>query len=218
MKVFGCYLKDALSKKFSFDSDAFVSRKKKHVHIAFKISISEYESFDRLVDFISNEWEKRKIFFEDYKMIYSRLISSLKWKFDCLFWEESKKWKTTPYKKMCNKTVDVIYETFTRKYCFVKISQSKKGHVYLIVRKKRGRLLGEEKNALHKKIFDISQSIFNWYDEKYEFLGRKYFFNPKLLKDCSGYYFHYFLVSCDKYVNEYYWWNLLLSLHVWCLF
>ena len=60
---------------------------------------------------------------------------------------------------MCNKIVDVIYETFTRKYYFVKISQSKKGHVYLIVRKKRGRLLGEEKNALHKKIFDISQSI-----------------------------------------------------------
>ena len=50
-------------------------------------------------------------------------------------------------------------------------------------RKKRGRLLGEEKNALHKRIFNVSQSIFNWYSEKYEFLGRKYFFNPKLLKD-----------------------------------
>ena len=66
--------------------------------------------------------------------------------------------------KMCNKTVNVIYETFTRKCYFVKISQSKKAHVYLLVRKKRGRLLGEEKNALHKKVFDISVSLFHWYD------------------------------------------------------
>ena len=85
MKVFCCYLKDALSKKISLDADVFVSRKKKHVHIAFKIPISEYEFFDRLIDSISDEWEKRKIFFEDYKMIYPRLITSLKWKFDCLF-------------------------------------------------------------------------------------------------------------------------------------
>ena len=53
--------------------------------------------------------------------------------------------------KMWDRIVDAIYGIFTRKYYFVKISQSKKGHVYLIVRKKRGRLLGEEKNALHKK-------------------------------------------------------------------
>ena len=78
MKVFCCYLKDALSKKISLDADVFVSRKKKHVHIAFKIPISEYESFDRLIDFISDEWEKRKIIFEDYKMIFPGLITLLK--------------------------------------------------------------------------------------------------------------------------------------------
>ena len=55
MKVFCCYLKDALSKKFSFDADVFVLRKKKHVHIAFKIPISEYRSFDRPIDFISDK-------------------------------------------------------------------------------------------------------------------------------------------------------------------
>ena len=49
--------------------------KKKHAHIAFKIPISEYESFDILMDFISNDWEKKEIFFEDYKMIYPRLMS-----------------------------------------------------------------------------------------------------------------------------------------------
>ena len=106
--------------------------------------------------------------------------------------------------KMWDRIVDAIYEIFTRKYYFVKISQSKKGHLYLIVRKKRGRLLGEEKNALHKKIFDVSQSIFDWYGEKYEFVSKKYFLNPELIKDCFSYHFHYFLVSCDIYVNEYY--------------
>ena len=40
IRVFCWYLKDVLSKKFSLDTDIFVSRKKKHVHIAFKIPIS----------------------------------------------------------------------------------------------------------------------------------------------------------------------------------
>ena len=48
-------------------------------------------------------------------------------------------------------------------------------YAYFIVRKKSGRLMGKEKNALHKKIFDVSQSVFNWYGKKYEFFGRKYF-------------------------------------------
>ena len=97
MKVFCCYLKDGLSKKFSFDADVFVSRKKKHVHTAFNIPISEYESFDRLTYFILDEWEKRKVIFEDQNMIYPRLITSLKWKFDYVFFERKvKNGKTMP--------------------------------------------------------------------------------------------------------------------------
>lgn len=59
-----------------------LSNKEKHVHITCKIPISDHDSFDKLIGFISDEWEKRKAFFENYKMIYPRLISSLKWKFD----------------------------------------------------------------------------------------------------------------------------------------
>ena len=47
---------------------------------------------------------------------------------------------------------------------------------------------------------------------------KKSFFNPKLIKDCSGYHFHYFLVSSDKYVNDCFWtlykfinWNVLCN-------
>ena len=96
-------------------------------------------------------------------MIYPRLISSLKWKSANVFFSrEKQKMENNTLERKCDKIVDVIYETFTCKCYFVKISQSKKGHVYLIVRKKRGRLLGEEKNSLHKKLFDISRSVFHW--------------------------------------------------------
>ena len=88
--------------------------------------------------------------------------------------------------KMCDEIVDVIYKTFTHKYYFIKITQSKKGHVYFIVRKKRGRPMGKEKNALHKKIFDVSQSVFNWYSKKYEFFGRKYFLTQNFWKTVQG--------------------------------
>ena len=97
--------------------------------------------------------------------------------------------------KLCNKIVDVIHETFTQKYYLVKVSQSKKGHIYLIIRKKRGRLLREEKNTLHKKIFDIFSIAFHWYGERHDSLCRKYFYNSQLIKESSGYHFHYFIVS-----------------------
>ena len=64
------------------------------------------------------------------------------------FWDESKKMENNTLEKMCNKIVDAIYETFTRKYYFVQINQSRKGYVYLIVREKKGKLLGEEVNAV----------------------------------------------------------------------
>ena len=37
--------------------------------------------------------------------------------------------------KLCENLVDVILETFTKKYYMVRISQSKRGHRYLIIRK-----------------------------------------------------------------------------------
>ena len=40
--------------------------------------------------------------------------------------------------------------------------------------------------------------------KKNKFLSEKYFFDPKVFKECSGYNFHYCLVSCDKYVSKYF--------------
>ena len=144
-------------KKFLLDVDVFVSEKKRHVQIAFRIPISEYESFNKFIEFIRNKWEKK--FFFDYNMIYSRLISSMnlihwneicsRWKSDCFFlkWKK-KKMENNVLEKLYDKIIDVIYETFTRKYNFVKTSQSKIEHIYLIVRKK------------------MRKFIFNWCCEK----------------------------------------------------
>ena len=62
-------------------------------------------------------------------MIYPRLISSIKWKFDYVFFEKKKKMQRQQniLEQLCDKIVDVIGETFSKKYYFVKILQSKKG-------------------------------------------------------------------------------------------
>ena len=136
MKIICYYFKEALAKQFSLDADVFVSKKKRHVYIAFKVRISKYEVFDKLIEFILKEWEKRKVFFFDYKMIYPKLMTSMKWKFDYVLFEKKNKMEKSHnvvLENLCDKIIDIVGKTFVKKYYFVKISQSKRGHVYLIV-------------------------------------------------------------------------------------
>ena len=67
---------------FHLDVDVYVSRKKCLVHFAFKKPLSSYSNFDNVIQFVSDEWRERKIFFTKYKMVYPMLISSLKWKYE----------------------------------------------------------------------------------------------------------------------------------------
>ena len=60
-------------------------------HISFKNSFSDYECFGAVLNFILKEWEKRKIFFDDCELIYPRLITLLKWRFDYVLFERKKK-------------------------------------------------------------------------------------------------------------------------------
>ena len=46
---------------------------------------------------------------------------------------------------LCNKIVDVVHETFTRKFYFVKISQSKKSYISYCQKKKRETYWGGKK-------------------------------------------------------------------------
>lgn len=49
------------TRRFSFTS-MYLFLKKRHVHLALKLPISDYQSFDKLIDFISGHWGKRKSF------------------------------------------------------------------------------------------------------------------------------------------------------------
>ena len=99
------------------------------------------------------------------------------------FAKEKKTMENKVLDKLCENIVDVIYQTFTRKHQLVRISQSKTGHIYLIVRKKgvvcclkkRGRLLFEEKDALRNKIFDVVGSVFGWFCKRHKFLEKIFF-------------------------------------------
>ena len=72
-------------------------RKKRHVHLAFKIPISDYESFNKIITFIADHWEKRKNFFSDYRMTYLRLNGdfTMFFSFSFFFLNEEKNGKAT---------------------------------------------------------------------------------------------------------------------------
>ena len=76
--------------------------------------------------------------------------------------------------------------------------------MYLVVRKKKGQLFGEEMLALHRKIHDVSKSVFTWFGKEHNFINERYFFDFKVIKEVSNYHFHYFLISSDKCVNKYF--------------
>ena len=80
---------------------------------------------------------------------------------ETLFFQGRQKVENETLEKLCNKIVDGVYETFTRKYYFVKNLQSKGGHIYLIVRKKTGRPIGEEKTSFIKKYSMFLQVLLN---------------------------------------------------------
>ena len=76
---------------------AFLFPEKRDVHFAFKFVISDQDCFDKLIGFVSDEWERRKTFFSGYEMVYPRLSSSMKWRYDyvlffvCFFLRKGKK-------------------------------------------------------------------------------------------------------------------------------
>ena len=65
-----------MEKNFDKGGCVYLHKTKRYVHVAFRKSISDYDCFDKILEFISEEWEKRKFFFEGYELIYPRLITS----------------------------------------------------------------------------------------------------------------------------------------------
>ena len=48
-----------MEKIFDNSGCIYLKKKKKHVHIAFTKSISDYDCFDKILEFILEEWERR---------------------------------------------------------------------------------------------------------------------------------------------------------------
>lgn len=95
--------------------------------------------------------------------------------------------------KLCEILVDVIQEKFTKKILYCQDIPIKERPHLINSEKKRGMLLYEEKEAFHSKIF-------TWYCKRHSHLDKKYILNLMLIKECSGYDFHYFLISRDIYI------------------
>ena len=74
MNVFCHYIRQAILEMLHLEVDVYVSRKKGLVHFAFKKPLSSYSNFDNIIQFVSDEWRKRKFFFTNFKMIYPMLI------------------------------------------------------------------------------------------------------------------------------------------------
>ena len=103
---------------------------------------------------------------------------------------------------LCDKIIDVIHKIFTKKYYTIRISQAKNGNIYLIVQKKRMCFLGEERLCLCEKNHELVSVVFSWYCKKSRYLSDYYFVDFKLIRQCSGYHFHFLLIYRDKYVNS----------------
>ena len=73
--------------------------------------------------------------------------------------------------KLCENLVDIIHETFTKKYYVVPISQSKRGYIYLIVIKKKkvgcctgkkSRFISNFSTLLQAFLHGIAKDICSW--------------------------------------------------------
>ena len=49
---------------------------------------------------------------------------------------------------LCEKFIDSMSEKYSKKVDYMRITQSKNGRIYLIIRKKRGRLIHQNKKRL----------------------------------------------------------------------
>ena len=98
MKLFAMYIEEKIKQVFGLDVCVCVRACVRacvcvwHVHFAFCILhfafIYGYDCFDRRISFVTDESGKRKVSITDYRIIYPRLISSIKWKNDYVSFEK----------------------------------------------------------------------------------------------------------------------------------
>ena len=82
MNTFCVSLTEALAERFNIDAVIFVSKKKKHVHLSLKKPLIEFHNFEKIIRFIKNFCEKRRMFLKPYVLNFPKLNQSIKWRYD----------------------------------------------------------------------------------------------------------------------------------------
>ena len=184
--------------KFSIEVDVFVSKKKKLVHLSFLKPFISYPFLEELIDFVKSYWQKRKYFYPGYYFIYPKRNQRLKWKFDYVFIVKNK-----PSNKKMDDLLDRFFEklesSFKKEFYqyTVKISQIK-GSFYMLIRKPRGKILGDDLNILFEKVGNISKYVCKNFARD-TCLFRYSFFPYFELVRCYGSYHYHFLVIRKDY-------------------
>ena len=97
-------------------------------------------------------------------MIYPSLNENLKQKNDYTFFERKEKKKMEKsIEKDLNDMFDDLKDSFSNLFsgliCFVKATQVKKS-IYVLIRKKRGKILGDKRQELFEQVKNISEDIY----------------------------------------------------------
>ena len=114
-----------------------------------------YPNFQDIIELTALRWEKRKYFLDNYNMIYPKINQSTKFKYDYIFFNGKGKMVKTK-NQVLDEIADNISgktkEFYSPRYYYQRVSQSKSGSFYVILRKKRGRLTQIEKSNLIENI------------------------------------------------------------------
>ena len=73
MNNFCMSLTEALAERFNIDVVILVSKKKKHVHLSLKKPLFEFHSFEQIISFIKNSFEKKRMFLKSYILNFPKL-------------------------------------------------------------------------------------------------------------------------------------------------
>ena len=151
--------------------------------------------FGDIVKFIRSYWQKRKyFFFPGYTFICPRLNQSLKWRFDYITLVKRNKPGTKKWIKFFETLELNIQREFYRYH--VKASQVK-GSFYVLIRKPRGKVLGETFKNMADDVKYISGKVYKKVSEQSSRFRYKYFPYFKLVRWYGGYQYHFLVVKQD---------------------
>ena len=89
--------------------------------------------YDELIRFVYIKWEQRR-FLMSYEMVYPRLITSLRWKFDYVFFSEWKMQKCEHeiLDRLVDEYLSVVKEKYSERYYHLQITESKSKSTYFV--------------------------------------------------------------------------------------